>query len=98
MNIITPYRVVVVDVVVVTAVCSSVAVQIVDIICNGCKYMYRGKCKELNLIVCHSLNKGVAYNINLTYGANGFHISHGSAQFSTHQFYWMKTNYFVHRY
>jgi hypothetical protein len=36
MNIITPYRVVVVDVVVVTAVCSSVAVQVVDIICNGC--------------------------------------------------------------
>jgi len=46
MNIITPYRVVVVDVVVVTAVCSSVAAQIVDKICNGCKYMYRGKCKE----------------------------------------------------
>ena len=52
MNIITPYRVVVVDVVVVvdgvvvTTVCSSVAVQVVDKICNGCKYMYRGKCKE----------------------------------------------------
>jgi len=52
MNIITPYRVVVVDVVVVvdgvvvTAVCSSVAVQVVYKICNGCKYMYRGKCKE----------------------------------------------------
>jgi len=46
MNIITPYRVVVVDVVVVTAVCSSVAVQRVDIVCNGCKYMYWNKCKE----------------------------------------------------